>query len=383
MKIGVDISDLSSDRADGTTRYTFELALRLPQIGRQYEWFYFAPSDSARIQSAVAARENVNLRVSPWPKYWTQLRLPLELYQDQLDALFMPIHQSPYLRPGKMKTVAVIHDLAVHLFPAQFTRKDWLLLHVFSAQAARQADALVCVSQATADDVQRFYGRRRNVHVVYHGVDHKRFRVPRDEERTAARTRLVDKYPQLAAPYILFVGQLQPRKNIARLVKAFELMASTEGDLKLVIAGGHGWMQQPILRRVASSPERARIHLIGRVADDQLPALYWGAEVFVLPSLYEGFGMPLLEASASGCPVVVSNVSSLPEVARLHQGCGGQANYAAVLVDPYRAEDIARGIQEALGQRAVWRERGVQRAAQFSWDTTARETLRIIESTCL
>jgi len=174
------------------------------------------------------------------------------------------------------------------------------------------------------------------------------------------------------APFILFVGQLQPRKNLGRLVEAFEQVADAQSDQHLVIAGGHGWLKQTILQRIEESPKRSRIHLIGRVPDDLLPALYWGADVFVLPSLYEGFGMPALEAMASGCPVVTSNVSSLPEVS------GG----AAVLVDPYRAEDIVRGIREARALRAELRERGIRRAAQFDWDKTAEKTLRVIEDVC-
>lgn len=384
MKIGVDISDLSADRADGTTRYTAELARRLPAAGREHEWVYFAPFGSPAIRRIAQSKPNVHIRLSPWPKYWTQTRLPFELYREKLDMLFMPIQQLPWLRPRNMKTVAVVHDLAVHRFPEQFTRKDWLLLHIFSAQAAREADALIAVSRATADDVARYYGRTENVHVVHHGVDQDRFRRPNSSSHSGeARQRLLAAYPALAQPYVLYVGQIQPRKNLGRLVEAFETLVSErpplnlplrKGEkLQLAIAGGHGWLQQPILSRIGSSADRERIHLLGRVPDELLPTLYQKAAAFVLPSLYEGFGMPILEAFAAGCPVVTANVSSLPEVA------GG----AAVLVDPYEARDIARGIRTALEAPEAWRERGKARAQRFSWEAAARQTLQVIEQAAL
>lgn len=367
MKIGVDISDLATDRADGTTRYTFELARRLPELGREHQWVFFAPFGSARIRCVAAGKTNVRVRLSPWPKYWTQLRLPYELYRERLDVLFMPIQQLPCVRPGRMKTVAVVHDLAVHRFPEQFTRKDWLLLHIFSAQAARQADALICVSQATAADVAHYYGRTENVYVVHHGVDHGRFR-PAAEARE--RALLATRYPALQHPYILFVGQMQPRKNLRRLVEAFEMLAVRDRDLVLVITGGHGWLQKPTLERIRTSPERARMYVLGRVPDELLPPLYRQAEVFVLPSLYEGFGMPVIEAFACGCPAVIANTSSLPEV----------AGRAAVLVDPLAAEDIARGVTAARARREELVALGQQRARGFTWEATARATLRVFQS---
>lgn len=383
MKIGVDISDLSADRADGTTRYTAELAKRLPEAGREHEWVFLAPFDSPVIRQLAQRNPRVRIQLSPWPNGWTQLRLPRELYRERLDVLFMPIQQLPALRPRRLKTVAVVHDLAVHCFPEQFTRKDWLLLHIFSAQAAREADVLIAVSQATADDVARYYGRSESVHVVHHGVDHDRFALRSNSEREATRQMLLRAYPALMQPYILYVGQIQPRKNLIRLVEAFEevilrrpplnLPLRKGEKLQLVMAGGHGWLQQPILHRIRSSSLRQQINLLGRVPEELLPALYREAATLVLPSLYEGFGMPLLEAFASGCPVVAANVSSLPEV----------ANGAAVLVDPTDSTDIACGLGTVLEAPAVWRKKGSERAQQFSWERCARETLRAIERAVL
>ncbi len=363
MKIGFDASDLCTGRADGTTRYTEELASRLPNIASEHDMHFMAPCDRVRCEGGV-------WHASPFPKYWTQLRMPFDLFRVKPDVLFMPIQQLPIFRPRKMKTVAVVHDLAVHYDPEQFTYKDWLLLHTFSAQAAREADQLICVSQDTANDVAKYYGRTENVHVVHHGVDHDRFYVPSDEDRAQSLVNIQKEFPKLRKPYLLFVGQIQPRKNIVRLVEAFEKIHETNKELQLVIAGGHGWLQQPIFDRVAASSAREAIYMTGSVPNALLAPLYWNAELYILPSLFEGFGMPILEAMASGCPVVTSNVSSMPEVA------GG----SAVLVDPNEVDSIVSGIQSGLREKESLIEKGIARAKQFTWENTARQTLDVILS---
>ncbi len=363
MKIGFDVSDLCTGRADGTTRFTSELAKRFPIVGAKNEWHYFAPGEAGK------KLPSINWHSSPWPKYWTQLRLPFDLYKYRVDVLFMPIQQIPYLRPRKMKTVAVVHDLAVHYYPEHFTYKDWLLLHVFSAYAAREADEIIAVSKATADDVEKFYGRTKNVHVVHHGVDSDRFRLPSEEEKAESWNVLSSKYPKLKKPYILYVGQIQPRKNLVRLIDAFEKIKKGGSELQLVIAGSHGWLNKGIEERVVNSKVKESILLTGRVDDELLPALYWQAEVYVLPSLYEGFGMPILEAFGCGCPVVTSNVSSMPEV----------AGKAAVLVEPKSVDSIAQGISEAIKRKDELKQLGLERVKEFSWDKTTKEILNVIE----
>jgi glycosyltransferase involved in cell wall biosynthesis len=368
MKIGFDVSDLTTGRADGTTRYTYELAKRLPGLDSRHEWTYYAPGN-------IAGRYEINdvkyeMRISKWPKYWTQMRLPWDLYRFKPDVLFMPIQQIPYLRPSKMKTVAVVHDLAVHKYPEQFTYKDWALLHTFSAYVARQADEVIAVSKATADDIEKYYGRTEDVSVVYHGVDHQRFRKPRDdEEKKAAWRKIKEQLPGIGQPYVLYVGQIQPRKNLIRLIDAFDQIGAKDRDVQLVVAGGHGWLKKEILERAEKARCKERIHMVGTVSDELLSGLYWNADSFVLPSLYEGFGMPILEAMACGCPVVTSSVSSMPEVA------GG----AAILVDPGDVESIAEGIDKARADREKLRELGIKRASQFDWEKAAKETMQVLE----
>jgi len=206
------------------------------------------------------------------------------------------------------------------------------------------------------------------VSVVHHGVDHVQFYPATAPELQASWEKLHAAYPQLSAPYILYVGQLQPRKNIGRLVEAFERLATTDAALKLVIAGGHGWLQHEVLQTIASSPFADRIIQLGRVSQEHLTSLYWHADVYVLPSLYEGFGMPVLEAMASGTPVVTSSVSSMPEI----------ADDAAVLVDAHDSNAIAAGIAKAREHQEQYRKLGIERAGQFTWDATAKATAKVI-----
>lgn len=370
MDIGFDASDLCTARADGTTRYTYELLKRLPQRTPEHTWHVFAPCAKPSVYDIDAP--NLVWHASPWPKYWTQMRMPFDLFRVRPDVLFMPIQQLPIFRPRKMKTISTIHDLAFHMYGEQTTFKDWLLLHIFTAQVAREADHITAVSGATAKDIAHTYGRRRNVHTVPHGVNHEMFYPPSEEERDKAMHILTNDFPKLKKPFILSVGQIQPRKNYARLITAFELLTQNHAfeDMQLVIAGGHGWLQDSTFKRVKSSIQKRSIHMLGRVNDTQLKALYWNAEVFALPSLYEGFGMPILEAMACGTPVVTSNTSSMPEV----------AGDAAILVNPHRAGSIRNGLTKALRAREELSQKGIAHAATYTWDAAADEVVKIIES---
>lgn len=379
MKIAFDASDLCTDEAVGTTRYTWELAKRVPLVAPQHSWEFHAPCGVPKSYPAFAegyggqsklSVKNSVWHSSPWPKYWTQSRFSLELFKNRPDVLFMPIQQLPIIRPPRLKTVAVIHDLAFHVYPQETAYKDWLLLHIFTAQVAREADHIIAISQATADDIGHFYGRTNNVHVVHHGIDHAEFYEPTAEEKNAGWEKLQTAYPQLKQPYLLYVGQIQPRKNLIRVTQAFEQLADKDSDMQFVISSGKGWLQAPILERIKASRHAARIHLLGRVPNELLPALYWHAEVFVLASLYEGFGIPVIEAMACGTPVVTSNVSCLPEV----------AGNAAVLVDPFSPESIAAGIQQARSKRSEFVAQGLAHAKKFTTEATVQKVAKIITS---
>lgn len=382
MNIAFDASDLASGRADGTTRYTWEIARRLPSLHTRATWHFFMPevkdSPYARQLHELTRFHNARLHISRWPMYWTQTRFLYDILRLRPDVLFMPVQQLPMFRPRHMKTVAVVHDLAFHWYGEQFTHKDWLLLHTFTAQVAREADDIIAVSGATAHDIHRVYGRSKHVHTIHHGIDHNTFRLSTDNEMAESERLLSATFPTIRKPYMFFIGQIQPRKNIICLVEAFErikhgfgiLPSAVRQRITLVIAGSHGWLQKPIHDRAAQSKFSQDILFLGRVEDQLLPSLFWHASEYVLPSLYEGFGMPILEAFACGCPVVTSNVSSMPEV----------AHGAAILIDPLDSKSLAQGMCDAIARREDLIKQGRRRVLDFSWDVTAQETLNVILS---
>jgi glycosyltransferase involved in cell wall biosynthesis len=176
----------------------------------------------------------------------------------------------------------------------------------------------------------------------------------------------------LGDPYLLYVGSLEPRKNLIRLLEAFALLGQDRRRTKLVIVGAPKWQTSPILRRVRELGIEQEVRFLGPVPDDELPSLYSAAQLLVLPSLYEGFGLPVLEAMACGAPVVASNVSAIPEV----------AGDAAILVDPFDTRSISRAIARVLEDRALaeqMRARGLAQASRFSWELNIRDTCQIYE----
>jgi glycosyltransferase involved in cell wall biosynthesis len=234
--------------------------------------------------------------------------------------------------------------------------------------SARKADRIIAVSENTKKDLIKFYGiMPEQVKVIYLGVD-KNFSFVKKENDDGVLRRY-----NLKPGYILNVGTLEPRKNIVRLLEAYRLIAADLSRApQLVIAGGKGWLSEDINKRIDSLGLKAKVILTGYVPDDDLPSLYRGAALFVYPSLYEGFGLPPLEAMASGVPVVSSNTSAIPEV----------VGKAGLLVDPCRTDEIARAVIMALedvGLRDRMKNEGLKRSGRFSWENTAKKTIALYE----
>jgi glycosyltransferase involved in cell wall biosynthesis len=267
------------------------------------------------------------------------------------------------------KTVVIIHDLShVHYpedtYPAMSRRlaRD-LPLH------ATRAHAVIADSESTQRDVVAHLGLPpARVQVAYPGVSDLFRPVTDPIVRDGCRRRYA-----LPERFLLHVGTIEPRKNLLRLLEAFGILTTDpQFTLDLVLVGGKGWRDAGIVRAIDDFPRRDRIVLTGRVPREDLPVLYSLADVFVFPSLHEGFGLPVLEAMACGAPVVTSTVSALPEV----------AGDAALLVEPESAEQIASAVGRLVGDQDLaeaLRRRGLERAAAFPWDATARSVLEVLE----
>jgi glycosyltransferase involved in cell wall biosynthesis len=300
------------------------------------------------------------------PRLWTHLGLSAAMLRDRPAALFVPAHVIPAWHPRL--SVVTIHDLGYLSQPEAHSPRARRVLDLTTRWNARAASAVIAISGQTRDDLLRQYGTPSDkIHVVHSGLDHARFRVLEPADIAVALDAA-----GVRRPYLLFLSTVQPRKNVTRLIEAFEGLA--DDTLQLVIAGRSGWLSAPIEQRIAQSPARGRILRLGHVPDALVPALYNGAAVFALPSLYEGFGMGVLEAMASGYPVVTSDRSSLPEV----------AGEAALLVDPTDTRALRAALERALDplERLALVEMGLRRAAEFTWERTARATLAVIEDAC-
>ncbi len=369
MRVGVDYTAAVWQGA-GIGRYTRELIRAVVGLDPSitYRLFYAAgalPTTSpylADLRALAAAHPNVELRPLPLsPRLltilWQRLRLPLpaERLIGSIDLLHAPDFVLP---PTRVRTLLTIHDLTFLVRPecAEAGLRRYLARVV--PRALRRADMVLVDSQATAADLARLLGvSGSRVHLIYPGVD-PRFQPLPPAALEATRARL-----GLPAAFVLFVGTLEPRKNLPRLVRAFARLDDPE--LHLVIAGRRGWLYEEIFATVERPGLQNRVQFLDFVADADLPALYNLARAFVYPSLYEGFGLPVLEALACGTPVVTSGVSSLIEV----------AGEAAVLVDPLDEAAIAAGITRALHDAARLRAAGPVQARRFRWETAAQRLL--------
>ncbi len=277
-------------------------------------------------------------------------------------------HATEHLLPClRRPTVLTVHDLIFEAYPQHHTWTNRAFLRVAMPLFVRRATAILAVSRHTRRDlVERYRTPSTKIHVVYEGVDSRFAPVGLAGVRALRQRYSPDR------PYLLMVGTLEPRKNHITAFRALARLKAQGFPHRLLVVGGRGWLFEPVQRQVEALGLQGDVAFVGRVADAELPGLYTGADCFLLPSLYEGFGLPLLEAMACGAPVVCSNVSSLPEI----------AGSAALLVAPQDDEALAEAVRRVLTEPGLaehLRQAGRLRAAPFRWERTAAETLAVYQ----
>jgi glycosyltransferase involved in cell wall biosynthesis len=297
---------------------------------------------------------------------WTQFALPFSLLLDKKrpDVFFSPSHYAPRFSP--VPTAISIMDLSYIHFPQLFTKHDLYQLTNWTKYSAKEAKKIFTISNFSRGDIIKIYKKRpEDVISTPLGV--------RETENIKFKTENMEELNKkfgITKPYILFVGTIQPRKNIAKLIEAVSLLKNKE--VKLVVVGKKGWLWEGILAAPDKFKIANRVKFLDFVTNEDLPSLYKNALCFVLPSLYEGFGLPVLEAMKFGCPTVISNVSSLPEV-------GGDA---AIYFNPQNVDDIAEKLELVIQDsklREEMVEKGYNQVKKFSWEKTAKETLKVLE----
>ena len=441
MIIGIDGNEANVKDRVGSGTYAFELLKQFHSSSlnssswRERQRPIESDDEILSLRSRMTRRNNhqfiVYLKDSPLPdlpkesanfkykafgpkKLWTQFALPIKLmFGRQPDVFFSMAHYGP--RFSKVPYVVTIHDLSYLHYPELFKKSDLLQLRSWTKYSVQNATHIIAVSQTTKDDiVKNYHVDPAKITVTYEGYDQSRIK-PQSESQI---NRMKKKY-QIDGNYIIFVGTLQPRKNLERLIEAFATLMQrvpralsvprvprardtrgthdTFDTLSLVIVGKKGWLYDSIFQKVKDLNVNQRVIFTNYVPDDDLPALISGAKAYILPSLWEGFGIPVIEAQACGVPVVVSNTSSLPEIVRASTSEVGSdfskvsfANNAvvsdsAVLINPESVQSIASGIKKALDPkiRSDLVKKGFLNIKRFSWQKCAKQTLGVLEKAAL
>lgn len=302
------------------------------------------------------------------PRFWTQGRLAIEMLFHPVDVLFVPAHTVPWIHPKR--TVVVVHGLEYEFCPETYSLWERIYMRWSIRNSCRWASKIIAVSKNTKRDLMSRYSMpEEKMQVVYEGVSYLQF--PTDNEQSDSRPSVSGF--QVPNPYFLFIGRIEARKNVRRIIDAFDLFKKKHGtNHQLVLAGKPGFGYAAISDQLKTLRCREDVVETGYICEEEKWRLLSGAEGFLFPTLYEGFGLPVLEAQSAGVPVVTSNVSSLPEIS---------GSDSAILVDPLNVEEIARGIEKiALDQgfRSGIIERGLQNAARFSWEKCAKEVSEIL-----
>jgi len=337
MNIGINALAAFKEPRTGVEEYTYQLIKHLTMLGGAKEHRFILYSDK-------------NLK---WPlPMWTQVRLSAEMVFNKPDVLFIPVHVLPLIHPKN--SVVTIHGLEYEYYPKMYPQKNRRYLRWSTKYALKNARKIIAVSENTKKDLVELYdGDPEKIHVIHHGVDIKR------SDLSKGRTSGAE------IPYILYLGRLETKKNVQGLIRAFELLKKRhQVPHQLILAGapGYGYDKINLIKDVIKKDY---------VSEEKKWQLLENADIFVLPSFYEGFGIPILEAQSVGCPVITSNISSMPEVA----GDG------AVLVEPRNTEEICQRMYQIIKDQDFRKRlisRGYQNVKNFSWQKCAQETLNVL-----
>ncbi|OGD89936.1 hypothetical protein A3D07_04395 [Candidatus Curtissbacteria bacterium RIFCSPHIGHO2_02_FULL_42_15] len=390
MKIGLDGNEANIENRVGSGKYARELIKQFANLAnyssseRSESRSFAKKSSRPALPAGRRARTIANLVVylkqkplADLPKesknfkykvfgpgfLWTQFALPVHLtFGRRPDIFFSMSHYGPRFSP--VPYVITIFDLSYLHYPGLFKKEDLHKLTNWTKYSIKGAKHILAISESTKDDIVKNYDvDPTKITVTYIGYDQKLFK-PQSKERIERVKRTY----KIKGDYVIFVGTLQPRKNIERLIEAF---AQLVRQLQLVIVGKKGWMYDSFFIKVKDLDIKERVIFTDYVPDNDLPALISGAKTYVLPSLWEGFGIPIVEAQACGVPVVVSNVSSLPEIVA----------ESGILVNPNDVNSIVHGIKKSRDEktRTDLVEKGFENIKRFSWEKCAEETLEVLE----
>lgn len=368
MKIVIDASRANKQNKTGVEWYSYHLIQELKKITPD-DIQVLLYSNEKLTDGLENCPNNFKAKILSWPpKYlWTQIRLWLELFFNAPDVLFVPAHTIPFLPiRKKTKVYVTVHDVGFKRYPDLYKKIQFYYHDLTMRVIRRRADKIITISDFSKKEIIDLYQvEASKIVVIPLGYDKIKY-----NETVLVSQNILDKY-KITAPYVLYVGRLEKKKNIGNMVKAFAYAKAANHDLKLVLAGNAGNEYEAIANIIASQKLETEILLPGYIDENDLPVVIKMAEIFLFPTLYEGFGLPILQAMAVGTPVITSNIEP-------HLSIAGEA---AALVDPQNSENIAQQINKIIKDKEFnldLRDRGLQRVNDFSWEATAKNTLKVI-----
>ena len=378
MILGIDGNEANVINRVGSGVYAYELVKQFSKSTKHELLVYLKEKP---LPDLPKESENFKYNVFGPKKFWTRFALPIKLASGpKIDVFFTLGHYGP--RFSKIPYAITIFDLSYMHFPELFKKSDLYQLVNWSKHSIINSKHIFTISKSTKEDIIKNYKvNSSKITVTYPGYDTKRFKPQSDSKIEAIKKKY-----KIKNDYIVFIGTLQPRKNIERLIEAFAFIVNSSSlivhrenspmndkrsTINLVIVGKKGWMYESIFNKVKQLGLDQNVIFTDYVPGDDLPALIAGAKAYVLPSLWEGFGIPVIEAQACGVPVVVSNVSSLPEIVR----------DSAILINPESVDSIAAGIKKVFTYENLRQDlikKGFNNIGRFSWQTCADQTLKIL-----
>lgn len=374
MHIGIDASRAFVSKPTGTENYSYHITKSLLELKSPHTFtLYIRPGyDEERLMTFQQQFQGVKFRYVNWGRLWTQGGLAQELFKKAPEVLFVPAHTLPLLRPPQIKTVVTIHDLGAEYLPQYHTFPSKYYLNLSTEYVVKAASKLIAVSEFTKKDlVKKMSVPKEKITTIYEGIELEKFA----KTYSSDQKELACKKYQLTKPFLLYVGTIQPRKNLVRLIAAFSNFKKNNprDTTQLVLIGKLGWLYEDIIKAPKEFAIEEDVRFLHFVETSDLQALYQKAEAFILPSLFEGFGLPILEAMASKTPVLASNVTSLPEV----------VGDAGVLFNPEDITDIEKAVAKVLLDKKLQHklvQKGSKRVAEFTWQKAAEKTLKLFES---
>lgn len=359
MKIGIDVRETANEKT-GKGYYAFHLVKALLSLDNKNEYILYSNQE---IYFDNATIRIINKKGLFWHK-----KVLSDIYKSGIEIFIAPTsYIIPALHnPEKVKILMTVHDLIAFLYPKNHNKKAVLTEKLTLARALKKVKKVLSVSENTKKDLIKLFHIKENKIEIIHNAASDSFGIVEDDLCEEMR-----KEKGLPKEFIFSVGTLEPRKNYGTLIEAYAKIKAHHQDTKLLIAGKKGWKSESIFEKVEKLGLKNDVIFIGYVTEDELAKLYNLATVFAYPSLYEGFGIPPLEAMKCGCPVVTSNISSLPEV----------VGDAALLINPNSAEDLANALHKLLSDPSLQEDlkaKGLDQHKKFSWETSARKLLAII-----